>query len=483
MDKNKPMNLKFSKINKIGTMVVLARIFTDISKETSIKLLPLAKLINCDGKLIKYIDLWLKKPDKTYYHFFKGNVPDKKKKKDDPYKKKSPKKGFANSFSHDLNVMDSSVRCTIFSNGKLLISGLSSEKQRKLVLRVLSNIYIDIAQKYDKNKEIFSNDINIQYEKHNMIQHTITIDKDIHKNLMIDNLKLLKYLRKEFPYNYSYYEPKEVRSLEMIDPEQKINYMIFQKGTINVTGINKIEDVDLSIRYMVNFLNNNIHKFTMNDVVLNAIVLIEADKHAPEQKSDEWLKSRHSAVTASELAPIVGMGYKGKKMSTYVKEKVKRIKGENKFTGNIYTRKGEIYELLALHSYAYKINKDPKRKYFIIIKEVGLVKHKENNFIGASADGVVFMLSDKVKGIKYNTDPSVEQLYDWYQKDLIIGVHLIEIKCPWNYHIYDSEKCHGVKCIKIGKDEYVRQEYWCQMQQQCYVWDITMNVMSNNNFI
>jgi TATA-box binding protein (TBP) (component of TFIID and TFIIIB) len=495
------MKINYKKINSIGTMVCLGRIFFDISTKDAVNLKLFASKIKCNN-IIKYVDLWEKDENGIYNHYYNGILPKKntkkeRNKKEIPFKivnglkkeinntKKNVKKGFANSFSHDINYDGKSARCTIFSNGKLLISGLKSEDQREKIFILLNNIY----KKIEKDNiiiKIFSNSINVQHERYVLIQHTLTIDNNKHDLLMIDNLKLLKFLRSENK-NYSYYEPKEVRSLELIN--KKISYMIFQKGTINVTGINKLEDIKNSIDYITNFIGTNINSFNMEDIVLKTINLIKEDKNSPDQKSKEWLLARHSAVTASEFAPIVGMGYKGKKMSSYIKEKVKRIKGENKFTGNIYTRKGEIYEQIALHCYSKMINSNPKRKYFIFIKEVGLVKHKINSFIGASADGVVFMVSCDLKNINYDLDPSIEQIIEWYKKDLIIGVHLIEIKCPSKYNIYNSIKCHGCKCVDIGKDtsgyhHFVRNEYWCQMQQQCYVWnEITMNVMSNNNFI
>lgn len=484
----KGMDLKFSKLNKIGTMVALGRIFS-VSKGSTVDLKRFAAKLPCDGKIIKYVDLWYDKK-----RILRGTVPSTNTKS-----KKAPKKkgGFANCFAHDLNTKEGSVRCTVFCNGELLVSGLVSNNQRIEVFETLDDIYASVSEassnaSSNASSEVpmFSEPINVQYERFVMIQHTIKIDKDMHDTLLIDNNKLLKYLRDNHPEDYHHYEPKEVRSLETI--KDGINYMVFQKGTVNVTGINNIDDIDKSIRYMTKFLNDNIDKFMMNDVVLNAIRLLEEDKNSPEQKSEEWLKARHGAVTASEFAPIVGMGFKGKRMTTYISDKVKRIKGEKKFTGNQYTRRGEIYEDIAIKCYAYKINSDKSRKYNVVIKEIGLVKHKINTFIGASADAIVFMLSEKVPDIRYDTDLSVEELYKLYKDDKIVGVYLMEIKCPYTYHVYDSELCHGLKCVKIknghtsspdGKAEpYVRQEYYCQMQQQCYVLDITMNVMANNHF-
>lgn len=167
-------------------------------------------------------------------------------------------------------------------------------------------------------------------------------------------------------------------------------------------------------------------------------------KPQPAQRSPEWYKLRHLAVTASEVAsclfktepvcrpyieefgltdfrvePTKSVAHFDNK-EEYIIKKCEAFYGKNVFIDSVYTLWGKKYEEIATRLYRKMFNTD--------VLEFGLLPHSKISWLGASPDGIT---------------PD--------------GV-MLEIKCPY------SRKINGI----------VPMHYWCQMQQQLEVCDLDL---------
>ena len=106
----------------------------------------------------------------------------------------------------------------------------------------------------------------------------------------------------------------------------------------------------------------------------NVKALIEREYAA--QKSEEWLALRGKLLTASDAATAIGVN----KYETADELLLKKCGLGKKFTGNSFTRHGELYEDEARILY--------EQRHGEVVHELGLVPHPVHNFLGGSPDGV-----------------------------------------------------------------------------------------------
>lgn len=132
-----------------------------------------------------------------------------------------------------------------------------------------------------------------------------------------------------------------------------------------------------------------------------------------EQRSEEWYKTRHNLITASDFAQALGKGKFGTVKQFY---RNKCGYEENKFNNNLEPLQWGIrYEPVATMIY--------EKMSRTTITEFGLIQHTKHDFIGASPDGI-------------NN----------------LGI-MLEIKCPW----------------RRKKTETIPEQYEYQIQGQLEV--------------
>lgn len=144
------------------------------------------------------------------------------------------------------------------------------------------------------------------------------------------------------------------------------------------------------------------------------------------QRTPEWYEARKSLITASACADALGCNhYKrdgGRRDLLF--EKAHPELG-SKFTQNVYTMHGTLFEPIASMLY--------EEQYSVDIHEAGLIRHPTISYLGASPDG------------------------------LAVGGRMIEIKCPVTRKIKKQGDVKGVICPL---------HYWIQIQIQLEVCDL-----------
>jgi putative phage-type endonuclease len=132
-----------------------------------------------------------------------------------------------------------------------------------------------------------------------------------------------------------------------------------------------------------------------------------------EQRSKEWLELRENMITASDVASALGENHY-ESVDAFVKKKVLRTQ----FQGNAATAHGTLLEPLVRDLYDQRTGRKSH--------EIGLVRHREYPWLGASPDGI--------------TEDGL----------------LIEIKCPLTRKI----------------EAKVPKHYWPQVQLQLEITDL-----------
>jgi len=132
-----------------------------------------------------------------------------------------------------------------------------------------------------------------------------------------------------------------------------------------------------------------------------------------EQRSEEWLGLRDNMITASDIASAIGENHY-ESVDAFIKKKVLKTK----WAGNAATQHGTLLEPLVRDLYDQRTGRKSH--------EIGLVQHREYEWLGASPDGV--------------TEDGL----------------LIEIKCPLTRKI----------------EAKVPKHYWPQVQLQLEITDL-----------
>ena len=149
----------------------------------------------------------------------------------------------------------------------------------------------------------------------------------------------------------------------------------------------------------------------------NKVNLLKNFKNFP-QKTPIWYLERYNSITATDVAPILECNPYYKKMDI-LRKKLDNIQGEeDESNENINTIWGNKYEPVAIRIYEDFVHDK--------VYEVGLIKHQEHTWLGASPDGI------------RNCGK------------------LLEIKCIWNRKIQNKTPFY----------------YWIQVQIQLEVCDL-----------
>lgn len=148
----------------------------------------------------------------------------------------------------------------------------------------------------------------------------------------------------------------------------------------------------------------------------------------PEQKSKEWFNYRKSRITASVTSSAIGENpYES--LESFILAKCDE---NHSFRDSKFTKHGVKYEQIATMLYEHIYN--------VIITEFGCLPSENENFLGASPDGICSKLTLNGKFCK------------------LLG-KMLEIKCPLIRKIYNIGKIRGQICPNY---------YWWQVQQQLY---------------
>ena len=351
------------------------------------------------------------------------------------------------------------VNVKVCSNGSIQTTGIRSVEESNEFLKHLANVIEEINERAiaATSKPLYTNTMQPTITSISMIIYSFCMLFPSGITVAIDLRKIYDHIVSLSEF-YVYYK-KKVKSIEIM--HEGIVYYIFQSGCINVTSVKSFAAINDSYNFITNFINKHIDKYIVIDMLLYSIDLVEQAKNAPPQKSREWLEERLSCITASEAAKVLGMSYETTVLgeseeevqSKFIDEKVAAIiEGKPKYITNEAMQHGVCFEPIARHIYQLKIarTKDANIRIF----DLGLIKHKQHKYIGASPDGLVFVIS---KGAN-------DSLRSLFSEDKIIDTHLVEIKCPLYYRPYYNDG-KNIACTT----GYVPPYYWVQMQQQMFV--------------
>ena len=353
------------------------------------------------------------------------------------------------------------VNVKICSNGSIQTTGIRSISESEQFLKCLTIVISNINNRFIENcgKVLYSHYLKPTITNISMIIYSFNMIFPQNLMVAIDLRKIYDHVA-SLPNFYVYYK-KKVKSIEIM--YDNIVYYIFQSGCINVTSVKSFESIKDSYNFIVNFLNKHIDKYIIVDMIQYSIDLVEQSKTSAPQKSQKWLEERLSCITASESAKLLNMSYEtvilGKDenliQNEFINEKVNAIITQKpKRISNEAMTHGVCFEPIARYVYELKIAKVKNAKVKVV--ELNLVKHQQHKYIGASPDGLVFLLN------KNSDDKS--SLQTLFNTNQIIDSYLIEIKCPFNYHPYYNNGTN-IKCT----NGYVPPYYWLQMQQQMFV--------------
>lgn len=376
---------------------------------------------------------------------------------------RNDKKDFSHTGTISLENLDKThvIRIKICKNGVLHATGVRSLEERDYIVSSLYNI----LKPYKDTPGLFLYPLVISLYKSPMVIANTCI-KD--PTIKIDNIKLLG-LNGIDNSIYIIYRKKgagaELRT-------NNATYTIFSSGKINISFSN-IDKYDEKIFHFINnFLNDNINKLIMTDKIIENIENIKNTKNK-KQGSQEWLDERKAKITATRLGLCLGYKSFGKTREDLIRIMINELHGiPEPYFKNPFCEKGTKYEPIARKVYLFhKSTQMPQYKY--VVFESGMITHKKYNFIGASPDGLVFVLNSQILSLPKDLD----ELLECYKSKNIIDVYLIEIKCPWNYKgPYKSSK-ENKECV----NGYVPLNYWAQMQQQMAVTGIKYVTFINNN--
>ena len=398
--------------------------------------------------------------------------------------KKTPKY-FNNCCKLELVINEHVIDAKIHSNGKIVCSGLRSISFKDAIFEQLNLIL------HDYNTDLVAMPLRCSF----LVKTTKVTDKHLRLNLR----KLFKFIDGlKNPNLICVFENIKGARLSIyyscLEHGTSVTYLIFGTGSIIMTGegFSNTQHENYWYDFITKLLINNIEKFLLIDSIEQAIQLIE--KKTCPQKSEEWLNLRKNYITASESQYILLDEPLYGSIDEYIFEKANRMNGIRTFKGNYATRHGELFEPIAQEYYICAKNNDSSSKTKIILYETGF--HTQDSYmIGASPDGIILKyLKPKTTSrstshltsrdyTRKSNEFNLPDLPDYYQnfkpsldyqeladrnslrlltyKNKIIDAYLIEIKCPVRWK----------PVLNSVKDD--RPNYYCQIQTQLYVTNLT----------
>jgi putative phage-type endonuclease len=227
-----------------------------------------------------------------------------------------------------------------------------------------------------------------------------------------------------------------------------------------------------------NYHDENIVDDEITDDIAHRVEIYRklAAKYYPAQRSKEWFEMRDEMITASDGGVVVGLNPYEYDFG-FVQKKV----FGKPFETSIDCYHGKKYEQAATMVYEYRMN--------VRVKEFGLCRHPEYNFLGASPDGIVSEYKQKTrdgrtweeieKEANMIEDPEDRREYieKFGIKTKFVG-RMLEIKCPFRRKILmdnDAPEVYGVHGehitnLKIDSKRGVTPSYYwvqTQLQLQC----------------
>lgn len=215
------------------------------------------------------------------------------------------------------------------------------------------------------------------------------------------------------------------------------------------------------------------------------------------QRSQNWYNSRKTRITASEAACVLPLTKEvvqeyenffdlnivtnSKKVCNPYQSKKDFLKqkcGLTDFSGNIATRWGQMFEQVATNIYTKLTNKT--------IIDFGLIEHPEENFIGASPDGISddgIMLEIKCPFKRKIT--GIPPLYYWIQMQIQLEVCKLNIcdyiECSFDQDFTWKGTLKDFNKLKVcGFDEHsIRNKFNDRFQSDALEKGIILRV---NNF-
>jgi len=146
------------------------------------------------------------------------------------------------------------------------------------------------------------------------------------------------------------------------------------------------------------------------------------NENNPAQRTPEWFKLRENLITASMVAPILGIN----KFEDRLKTLRKKLGLEPGFQGNFYTNWGNDFEDTACYIYSKLFNK--------VVNEFGLLLHQEHDFLGASPDGIT----------KEGTMIEIKCPPSRYITGIVPDYYLAQMQLQ--LEVCNLEVCHFVEC-------------------------------------
>lgn len=389
--------------------------------------------------------------------------------------KKESGKIFSNSVSIMFALDDSSedpidICMKIFSNKNVHITGARSQNQIDLVTKTV----IEMCPRIASIKIVKYPLINYNFRPINSY-HTICLDQ------------LAQSLRKR----YSDIEiNSEVKKYITVKHDGN-TYIVYPSCKIKISTSSDFARFHDCRRFVTECIVTPLREFLVYNKITHAITLVHKSLFLPEQRSQAWKDQRMKCLTASELAKV--LSWDGHSSGdTRGKLLAEKLSGKSSFTGNIATDFGTRYEPIAGAIWEKECNMS--RHSYVLIYEVNSL---EKGYVSASSDGFVFVFRKDTPGFLEKTQSTIgcpeerkyscEELLEMNTQGYILDVYLIEIKCPFRYCKYISEKTYTkakkpklIPC-KAASGGFIPRYYWTQTQQQMYVTDIDLCVFLNCN--
>lgn len=473
------MDIEFSK-GRISTITCLGDLYHEnIGECVNLKLLATHICISDKIVYLKYVS------DTNSDEIIKG-VSNKSKKNEllkkstntTKYNIVKKRKSFSNSITIEFNISQTEYphisNTKIYKNGTIQITGVKSRLHIDSLFKIINTTFSQL----DELDRIFSSPLNAHFKTYAMVMYHLKLLRP--ENIRLDQTKIYELIRELNDKNIlCIYENSQTKHLGVnythVNPQSgatiNITYYIFSSGTINITALKSLDEIDIAYNFITKFITkyyDRIVMFNKFEHTINNLLL-----PLPPQKSDEWKVMRRDCITASESQYVLLREPMYKTLNLYMIEKAMSINGHSGFTGNDATRWGEMFEPIACQLYTRIINHKCGNLYNIVVYDTGFHKSPSNPRIGASPDGVCIKFS-KHKTFTpptYTNYPSVDQLTS--HMDRIADIYLLEIKCPTNYHEVSTHA--DVKKLKPN--------YYCQMQTQLYVMKLDYCVFMNNKFV
>lgn len=186
---------------------------------------------------------------------------------------------------------------------------------------------------------------------------------------------------------------------------------------------------------------------------------IESVKDLPVQGSDLWKVNRLKCIGGSEVSTIIKQN-KNKSVNKLILEKL----GFDKFTGNVFTYWGNVFEEL--------IRKSCNKRFKCNILETGSIKY-DKGFLSFSPDGLATISKSNLEKYINFDEYNLDTQHDNY-------LTLFEFKCPFSRIPSNEVPVYYLPQVKIGMNiiDFLEVGLFVQaVYRRCTIPDIKYNTM------